>query len=121
MIARSNVIYNNAEIAATAVIVVALITIYMGAVIASAKDDIKKSLAGSTMSQIGYMMLAVGLGPHLADLVEELNLKNHLMHTGHLVHLHRGFQNSLSRHADLLSLQTPHAEVASTAATVVVL
>ena len=63
LIARSNVIYNNAELAATAVIVVALITIFMGAIIGSAKDDIKKALAGSTMSQIGYMMLAVGLGP----------------------------------------------------------
>ena len=63
LIARSNVIYNNAEIAAMAVIIVALITIFMGAIIGSAKDDIKKALAGSTMSQIGYMMLAVGLGP----------------------------------------------------------
>ena len=63
LIARSNVIYNNAEWAAMAVIVVALITIFMGAIIGSAKDDIKKALAGSTMSQIGYMMLAVGLGP----------------------------------------------------------
>ena len=34
-----------------------------GAVIGCAKDDIKKVLAGSTMSQIGYMMLAAGLGP----------------------------------------------------------
>jgi len=63
LIARSNAIYDKAAIAATAVIVVALITIFMGAIIGSAKDDIKKSLAGSTMSQIGYMTLAVGLGP----------------------------------------------------------
>lgn len=63
LIARSNAIYDRAAIAATAVIVVALITIFMGAIIGSAKDDIKKSLAGSTMSQIGYMTLAVGLGP----------------------------------------------------------
>jgi NADH-quinone oxidoreductase subunit L len=34
-----------------------------GAIISCAKDDIKKVLAGSTMSQIGYMMLAAGLGP----------------------------------------------------------
>ncbi|NLC97690.1 MAG: NADH-quinone oxidoreductase subunit L, partial [Actinomycetales bacterium] len=34
-----------------------------GAWIGCAKDDIKKALAGSTMSQIGYMMLAAGLGP----------------------------------------------------------
>jgi NADH-quinone oxidoreductase subunit L len=63
LIVRSNVIFNNAEWAAMAVIVVGMITIWMGATIGSAKDDIKKSLAGSTMSQIGYMILAAGLGP----------------------------------------------------------
>ena len=34
-----------------------------GAIVGCAKDDIKKALAASTMSQIGYMMLAAGLGP----------------------------------------------------------
>jgi NADH-quinone oxidoreductase subunit L len=63
LIARSNAIFNIAEIAATAVIVVGVITVFMGAIIGSAKDDIKKSLAGSTMSQIGYMITAAGLGP----------------------------------------------------------
>jgi NADH-quinone oxidoreductase subunit L len=63
LIVRSNAIYNEAIWAATAVVVVGLITIYMGAIIGSAKDDIKKSLAGSTMSQIGYMVFAAGLGP----------------------------------------------------------
>jgi len=63
LIARSNAIYNAATWAATAVVVVGLITIFMGAIIGSAKDDIKKSLAGSTMSQIGYMVFAAGLGP----------------------------------------------------------
>src|SRR6266536_2061296 len=38
-------------------------TLLFGAIIGCAKDDIKKVLAGSTMSQIGYMMLAAGLGP----------------------------------------------------------
>ena len=63
LIARSNAIYDAAAWAATAVVVVGLITIFMGAIIGSAKDDIKKSLAGSTMSQIGYMVFAAGLGP----------------------------------------------------------
>ena len=63
LIVRSNAIYNEAMWAATAVVVVGLITIFMGAIIGSAKDDIKKSLAGSTMSQIGYMVFAAGLGP----------------------------------------------------------
>jgi NADH-quinone oxidoreductase subunit L len=42
---------------------VGAVTLLWGAVIGCAKDDIKKALAGSTMSQIGYMMLAAGLGP----------------------------------------------------------
>ncbi|MFM8515034.1 MAG: NADH-quinone oxidoreductase subunit L [Actinomycetota bacterium] len=63
LIVRSNAIFDAAVWAATAVVVVGLITIFMGAIIGSAKDDIKKSLAGSTMSQIGYMVFAAGLGP----------------------------------------------------------
>jgi len=63
LIVRSNAIFDIATIAATAVVVVGLITVFMGAIIGSAKDDIKKSLAGSTMSQIGYMVTAAGLGP----------------------------------------------------------
>jgi len=63
LIVRSNAIFNAATWAATAVVIVGLITIFMGAIIGSAKDDIKKSLAGSTMSQIGYMVFAAGLGP----------------------------------------------------------
>ena len=49
--------------ARTAVVVVGAVTLLFGAIIGCAKDDIKKALAGSTMSQIGYMMLAAGLGP----------------------------------------------------------
>jgi NADH-quinone oxidoreductase subunit L len=63
LIVRSNVIFNAAPTAQTVVIVVGAITLLMGAFIGTAKDDIKKVLAGSTMSQIGYMVLAAGLGP----------------------------------------------------------
>jgi NADH-quinone oxidoreductase subunit L len=63
LIVRSGAIFNAAPAAQTTVIVVGAITLLMGAVIGCAKDDIKKALAGSTMSQIGYMILAAGLGP----------------------------------------------------------
>lgn len=63
LIVRSNAIYDGTVFALTAVMVIGIITMFLGAIIASAKDDIKKSLAGSTMSQIGYMVLAAGLGP----------------------------------------------------------
>ena len=42
---------------------VGTVTLLFGAWIGCAKDDIKRVLAGSTMSQIGYMMLAAGIGP----------------------------------------------------------
>jgi NADH-quinone oxidoreductase subunit L len=63
LVVRSNFIYDYAPVAQTAVVVVGAVTLLWGAVIGCAKDDIKKALAGSTMSQIGYMMLAAGLGP----------------------------------------------------------
>ncbi|MDX6302213.1 MAG: NADH-quinone oxidoreductase subunit [Nocardioidaceae bacterium] len=63
LVVRSNFIYDYSEAARTAVVVVGAVTLLWGAVIGCAKDDIKKALAGSTMSQIGYMMLAAGLGP----------------------------------------------------------
>ena len=63
LVTRSGFVFENASVAQTAVVVVACVTLLWGAVIGCAKDDIKKVLAGSTMSQIGYMMLAAGLGP----------------------------------------------------------
>ncbi len=63
LITRANPIFDAAPIAQTAVVIVGTVTLLFGAVIGCAKDDIKKALAASTMSQIGYMMLAAGLGP----------------------------------------------------------
>jgi NADH-quinone oxidoreductase subunit L len=44
-------------------VIVGAVTLLFGAIVGCAKDDIKKALAASTMSQIGYMVLAAGLGP----------------------------------------------------------
>jgi NADH-quinone oxidoreductase subunit L len=62
LVVRSNFIFEYTDVAQTTVVVVGAVTLLWGAVIGCAKDDIKKALAGSTMSQIGYMMLAAGLG-----------------------------------------------------------
>jgi NADH-quinone oxidoreductase subunit L len=62
LIVRSNFVFELAPIAQTAIVVVATVTLLWGAILGCAKDDIKKALAGSTMSQIGYMMLGAGLG-----------------------------------------------------------
>ena len=63
LVVRSHPIYQVSEAATLAVAIVGVVTLLAGAWIGTAKDDIKKVLAGSTMSQIGYMMLAAGLGP----------------------------------------------------------
>ncbi|MGW7284642.1 NADH-quinone oxidoreductase subunit L [Streptomyces sp. NPDC054847] len=63
LIVRSGAIFNAAPDAQLAVVIVGAVTLLFGAIVGCAKDDIKKALAGSTMSQIGYMVLAAGLGP----------------------------------------------------------
>ncbi len=63
LLVRSNPILSLSPTARLAVTVVGAVTLLFGAIIGCAKDDIKKSLAGSTMSQIGYMTLGAGLGP----------------------------------------------------------
>ncbi len=63
LITRSNFIFDQAPIAQLMVLIVGGITLLFGAIVGTAKDDIKKALAASTMSQIGYMILATGLGP----------------------------------------------------------
>jgi NADH-quinone oxidoreductase subunit L len=63
LVVRSSFIFDHAPTAQLVVVIVGAITLLFGAIVGCAKDDIKKALAASTMSQIGYMMLAAGLGP----------------------------------------------------------
>jgi NADH-quinone oxidoreductase subunit L len=63
LLVRSNPILAVSSTARLGITVVGAVTLLFGALIGCAKDDIKKALAGSTMSQIGYMTLAAGLGP----------------------------------------------------------
>jgi len=63
LIARSAPIFNLTSDGRLLVTIVGAVTLAIGAIIGCAYDDIKKVLASSTMSQIGYMFLAVGLGP----------------------------------------------------------
>lgn len=63
LMVRSGAIYAQSAAASLAVAIIGAITLTFGAIVGCAKDDMKKVLAASTMSQIGYMMLAAGLGP----------------------------------------------------------
>jgi NADH-quinone oxidoreductase subunit L len=63
LIVRSGPVFDLAPNAQLGVLIVGAVTLLFGAIVGCAKDDIKKALAASTMSQIGYMVLAAGLGP----------------------------------------------------------
>jgi len=62
LIARSHPIFSANETAQLVVVSIGALTLLIGCIIGCAKDDIKRVLAYSTVSQIGYMFLAVGLG-----------------------------------------------------------
>ncbi|ATY09279.1 NADH-quinone oxidoreductase subunit L [Amycolatopsis sp. AA4] len=68
LVARSNVIFTATPDGRLVVTLVGAVTLLLGCVVGCAYDDIKKVLAYSTVSQIGYMMLAVGLGPGIYAL-----------------------------------------------------
>jgi NADH-quinone oxidoreductase subunit L len=62
LIARSNPVFSANHTLQVIVVSVGAITLLMGCIIGAAKDDIKRVLAWSTVSQIGYMFVGVGLG-----------------------------------------------------------
>jgi NADH-quinone oxidoreductase subunit L len=63
LIARSAPLFDLAPAARTVVTILGAITLLYGCIAGCAQDDLKKVLANSTISQIGYMFLGVGLGP----------------------------------------------------------
>ncbi|MFC1852897.1 NADH-quinone oxidoreductase subunit L [candidate division CSSED10-310 bacterium] len=68
MIARLNFLYTLAPLALTVVAFVAGVTAFMSAIIGLAQNDIKRVLAYSTVSQLGYMFLAMGAGAYAAGI-----------------------------------------------------
>ena len=66
MIARSNLLYSLSDVTSNIVAYVGLATALLAATIALKQNDIKKVLAYSTVSQLGYMFLALGVGAYSA-------------------------------------------------------
>ena len=64
MIARSNILYTLAPFTQTIIVIVGLATALLAATIAIKQNDIKKVLAYSTVSQLGYMFIALGVGSY---------------------------------------------------------
>lgn len=68
MIARSSVLYNLAPMAQNLVAIIGVVTALFAASIALKQYDIKKVLAYSTVSQLGYMFLALGVGSYVGGV-----------------------------------------------------
>lgn len=68
LVARMFLLFENAGVALDVVAIVASITMLIAAVLALLQDDIKKVLAYSTVSQLGYMMAALGVGAYTAGI-----------------------------------------------------
>ena len=68
MIARSAVLFEMAPVSGAVVAVVGTATALVAALIAVSQRDIKKVLAYSTISQLGYMVLGVGVGAYTAGM-----------------------------------------------------
>jgi NADH-quinone oxidoreductase subunit L len=68
MVARSHVIFERAPMALTVVAIIGTLTAFFAATIGIAQTDIKKVLAYSTVSQLGYMFMACGVGAFSAGI-----------------------------------------------------
>nr|YP_010163257.1 NADH dehydrogenase subunit 5 [Podalyria calyptrata]QRI61049.1 NADH dehydrogenase subunit 5 [Podalyria calyptrata] len=100
---------------------IGLITVVLGATLALAQKDIKRNLAYSTMSQLGYMMLALGMGSYRAAL---FHLITHayskallFLGSGSIIHSMEtvvGYSPNKSQNMVLMGGLTKHAPITKT-------
>jgi NADH-quinone oxidoreductase subunit L len=68
LVARSNLVYSHAPLALEVVAVVGCVTAFFAATIALTQNDLKRMLAYSTISQLGYMFIGCGVGVFAAGI-----------------------------------------------------
>nr|YP_010514516.1 NADH dehydrogenase subunit 5 [Coursetia rostrata]UXL86169.1 NADH dehydrogenase subunit 5 [Coursetia rostrata] len=105
-----------------AIAFIGIITVVLGATLAIAQKDIKKNLAYSTMSQLGYMMLALGMGSYrsaLFHLITHAYSKALLfLGSGSIIHSMEaivGYSPDKSQNMVLMGGLTRHAPITKTA------
>jgi NADH-quinone oxidoreductase subunit L len=68
MVARCNALFSEAHITSMVVVYVGMFTAFLGATIGLTQYDLKRILAYSTVSQLGYMIMATGVGAYVAGI-----------------------------------------------------
>ncbi len=122
MVARSNAIFNNAPYALLTVAIIGALTAIMAASIALVQNDIKRVLAYSTVSQLGYMFMACGVAAYSAAI---FHLMTHaffkallFLSAGSVIHAMSGEQDM--RHMGGLRKHIPWTFAVMTIATIAI-
>src|SRR5208337_4407634 len=114
MVARSHVIFERAPTALTVVAIIGTLTALFAATIGIAQTDIKKVLAYSTVSQLGYMFMACGVGAFSAGI---FHLMTHAFFKGLLFLAAGSVIHGMGGGQDLRKMGGPRVYVPWTGAT----
>ncbi|MHB8231289.1 MAG: NADH-quinone oxidoreductase subunit L [bacterium] len=117
MIARFHIIFSYSPFASEVVLIIGTFTAFFAAFIALTQFDIKKIIAYSTISQLGYMFMAVGIGSYTAGM---FHLISHAIFKGLLFLTAGSVMHGLSGELDLRKMGGLYSKMKTTAVTFIV-
>ncbi|MCL4533097.1 MAG: NADH-quinone oxidoreductase subunit L [Deltaproteobacteria bacterium] len=117
MIARFHVLFSYSPTASEVVLIVGTFTAFFAAFIALTQYDIKRIVAYSTVSQLGYMFMAVGIGSYTAGM---FHLISHAIFKGLLFLTAGSVMHGLSGELDLRKMGGLYSKMKTTAITFIV-
>ncbi len=117
MIARFHIIFSYSPAASEVVLAVGTFTAFFAAFIALTQFDIKRIIAYSTISQLGYMFMAVGIGSYTAGI---FHLISHAVFKGLLFLTAGSVMHGLSGELDLRKMGGLYSKMKTTAVTFIV-
>ncbi len=117
MIARFHVIFSYSPVASEVVLIIGTFTAFLAAFIALTQFDIKRIIAYSTISQLGYMFMAVGIGSYTAGI---FHLISHAVFKGLLFLTAGSVMHGLSGELDLRKMGGLYSKMKTTAVTFIV-
>ncbi len=117
MIARLHVIFSYSPVASMFVLFIGTLTAFLAAFIAASQFDIKRIIAYSTISQLGYMFMAVGIGSYTAGI---FHLISHAVFKGLLFLTAGSVMHAMAGELDLRKMGGMYPKMKITALTFIV-